>query len=340
MFKLEYKGEDYTNTYIKYSKLPQREKNKIINALLEQKINNVKMTEKNALGLCLALVDYTIEKLDIDKNKIISISFITEEEKEKYDFSDDETGAFIDNKIIYSEEVIKMFMHKNIFNLLGENAISHELAHAKQEEDINDNIVNVANYINLLTNIAILETNEKIYDDNYWELYLEVEARNIEYEIIKKFIFEHLIYMDISFAEKVSYAKNIAQECRKNKCINNNMFINKKYEFNDRYDYLIRHIIFWSSEFIRKNPKIILQFPILNVQFNPDGSEKTSEQLLYDYQNKYHGTPVENISNFLMLNCYDYVDENGDLIVDINENVYMNYSRKQRKEGIKKLISR
>lgn len=154
--------------------------------------------------------------------------------------------------------------------------IFHEMQHAVQHHNIDNGNINYLTY-NFIKENIIQEYDEEYYSANYTSLFIESDARReeilgsleflkglnpnfvniLKQDATRAYVFEtrfHPIYKDST--KKMSVGQN-----------------GTKINVSDYVGFLIH-----------SNPQILFDSPILRIEYNPDGSYKSLETLLDDFE--------------------------------------------------------
>lgn len=191
-------------------------------------------------------------------------------------------GSFSDSSKELNLSVKAIFaMENGIYNII--DTIFHEVRHAVQKKDINNNnIQNISEY-DMIKEKLIRKNNFLFYDDNYESLTAEIDAR-IEgrkkmYQYLQSLgiSVEQILEGDIFYNKetKKTYEEYLQEETDRlenpNKKFKINLFETKSLD--SIFDGLIS-----------KYPNLIKENPSLKYEYNEDGTRKSKIEMLQEYE--------------------------------------------------------
>lgn len=213
-----------------------------------------------------------------------------------------EKGIYIENKVFWGYDEIDGY-YENDTNSIWINSdlidefinaegiedkvelfktIFHEMQHAVQQYNINHDNIDYLTY-NMIKENLIEEYDNEYYESNYDTIYTESDAR--KEEIIETLTF--LKQLDEKFVEAISDKEEASYiEEASNHTIygdsNKKIKMGKKSTSIDISNYV--------GYLIQNNLRILIENPILEIEYNQDGTKKDLETLLTEFrQGKFEG---------------------------------------------------
>lgn len=184
------------------------------------------------------------------------------------------------NCIWIDDSLLEKFLNSPELSQKAElfNTMFHEMHHAVQYDNITKGKINFLTY-NFIKEDIIRQYDENFYNDNYQSIFSETDAR--KEGIIGTL--EFLNGLNPQFVEVVkspyeqSYISesenhSISQDEKKNLAIGKN---GTNIDISDYIGYLIQ-----------SNPQILVNYPILSLEYNQDGTLKSLDTLLQEFEQK------------------------------------------------------
>lgn len=312
----------------KYYELPDnfnlddniQRRNKSINAYLKGEIIDINLSK-------FLLKEQFLGKLNLGKfsTKAIVQSIIINylksmniDIKSVYFYNDEKNAGISDNnnKIIYINNKLIDDFCDNKKTLLEKirlfTTCFHEISHFIQNDSISNGKFN-NNYYNLLKEKIIFDADESFYENNYSKLVTEIDADLSSYKKTVHF-FE---YIDESIAIEIQ--KEIMNMYIETLNFCKNQIERKRYIGSENFSLNMEDII---SIIINKDISILKKYPILEIEYNFDGSKKSLiDSFVFVDKNCF-----DNISMYLNILKNLYI-ENRNLKKDTN--IIFNHSFKR-----------
>lgn len=154
----------------------------------------------------------------------------------------------------------------------------HEMQHAVQYHNIENGNINFLGY-NFVKEFVLRKYDENYYDSNYRGIFTESDARREE------------ILGSLEFLKGLnpSFVKVLRSQAEKDYIDETYLHpvygdTNKKIDIGKNGTRI--NISDYVGFLIQSNPQILTDYPILSIEYNPDGSQKSLETLLQDFQDK------------------------------------------------------
>lgn len=154
--------------------------------------------------------------------------------------------------------------------------IFHEMQHAVQHHNIDNGTINYSTY-NFIKEEIIEQYDEDYYSENYETIFMESDARREEIlgslEFLKGLnpdFIKHLRQKAINDYTLETHVHAVYRDSTKKMSVGQNP---TKINVSDYVGLLIQ-----------SNPQILFDSPILRIEYNPDGSYKSLETLLDDFE--------------------------------------------------------
>ena len=226
-------------------------------------------------------------------NSLLAEKGINIENKVFFGISEEKNGeyAYYDNYIWFNIRLLENFFdeYDHVKKIKIFEIMFHEMQHAIQYNNIEKGKIDYLTY-NYIKEEIIIEYDESFYESNYDENYMEADARKEELIGALKFLKE----INPHLADYVG--KSI-----KNKYINEmetyTIYDNSKKIFNVGQNTEKIDISLYLGYLIKCNPKILEEFPILNIEYYSDGSLKNIETLYREF-NTNKKNHVEDFADF------------------------------------------
>lgn len=167
------------------------------------------------------------------------------------------TVGLVGKNTIYFEKNSILSLKNSNFEII--NTIFHEIHHLKQRTLINNNNISYDTYLLTMEQVIVQAMKDDYYQDNYWYLYEEVDARYIAAK--ETYCYIKNICPSLANDMFVSTIKNV-QECHQAFMMLKRKVHNKIYLREELCDRIIR-----------RNPNYLKIFPLLNFFYNDDGSK-------------------------------------------------------------------
>lgn len=191
-------------------------------------------------------------------------------------------GTFIDSaKELNLSASIILAMQKGVYDII--NTIFHEVRHAVQYNDINNNTLKNISEYDMIKEQLIRKADFIFYDINYDSITAEIDAR-VEG---RKKMYQYLQSLGISIEQilegdteynkkaKMAYEEYVHEETDRLENSNKEFKVN----FSD-----VKSLDSIFDELITKHPKLIQENPILKYEYNEDGTRKSSIEMLQEYE--------------------------------------------------------
>lgn len=165
------------------------------------------------------------------------------------------------------------------------NTMFHEMHHAVQHDNIKKGKINFLTY-NFIKEDIIREYDENFYNENYQSIYSETDAR--KEEIIGTLEFLNGLNPQFVEAVKSSYEQTYISESENHSIsqdANKKLSIGKNGTNIDISDYI--------GYLIQSNPQILVDNPILSLEYNQDGTPKSLDTLLQEFEQKKSSPPAD-----------------------------------------------
>lgn len=239
--------------------------------ILNENITNNNEIEKDVLKSCItSVVSNTLKLKEIDiQNRVF------------FGESDKKDGYYIDNKknkcIWINECLVDKYLNsKDISGKLElYYTMFHEMRHAEQFNNIENNKIDYQTY-NFLKEEIVCKYDKQFYSKNYKSIFIEADARKEQILGTLEFLndlnpksIEGII--EKSKEELIKESKyNVINDSKKQMSLGNNNYI-------DVSDYV--------GKLINENPEILLENPVLKIEYSADGSRKNIEILQKEFEN-------------------------------------------------------
>lgn len=237
---------------MKNGRIPKKYYNYIIKETILGNID--KMEYEDVIKHCLVdMEDENLKKIGINN---CSIGFKSEGENLN--------GSYIDNKMVLSQTE---FENDELLQTI--NTLIHEGRHAQQEKEIHENQYDY-NLYKMLKEKIILENEMLFYNDNYFDMENEFDARI--YACMKTY--EYLLEIGLT-PEKIAEMEDSLMEKEISKNFDHNRSVKKYREEYKSINEIFLHSIYYGIS-IRKsldpnlNMDCIDKYPILQVEFEYD----------------------------------------------------------------------
>ncbi len=177
-----------------------------------------------------------------------------------------------------NENLLKTFQNstksEDRFELI--RVMFHEMQHAVQENNIDKGKIDYLTY-NFIKEIIIEEYDSRFYEDNYESIFMESDAR-IE-EILEALKFLQELNPEIANKVKNNQMKKYEQEREKYPIYKGSV---KKMSIGENKIDISSYV----GLLIRNNPQILTEYPILAVEYNADGTSKSIETMLQEFEQR------------------------------------------------------
>lgn len=172
-------------------------------------------------------------------------------------------------------------MQKGVYDII--NTIFHEVRHAVQYNDINNNTLKNISEYDMIKEQLIRKADFIFYDINYDSITAEIDAR-VEG---RKKMYQYLQSLGISIEQilegdteynkkaKMAYEEYVHEETDRLENSNKEFKVN----FSD-----VKSLDSIFDELITKHPKLIQENPILKYEYNEDGTRKSRIEMLQEYE--------------------------------------------------------
>ena len=204
--------------------------------------------------------DYILQSNNVEKQYIIYIGKLKE------------LGAIEnDEKINFLESSLFELNENDIFMI---NALFHECKHAEQHMHVQENLFphNAREYI-ITKEKIIKEIEPSFYENNYTDMFEEIEARTIGVTRGRKYL--QKIGINAKKNTKESYESQILNDVDR---YNLNRYTRLDFEHKDRN---LNEIFI---EILKKDLSILKKYPVLLYEFNENGERKSRVEVLKRYE--------------------------------------------------------
>ena len=214
-----------------------------------------------------------------------------------------------DNKIIYLNE--NTISSSTCATAL--NTVFHECHHAVQFRDFSSGSVFSYNKYLMQKDTILSEFDGKYYSSNYWNVFSEINAREVGAQKTVSYCRELNLVPSTVEKNNPCFASDLRQMQDDSK--------SEEFHYNSAENkihgdlYLNLNLIF--DPIIQNHPELLQEYPILNLEYNKDGSRKGLSEMLDNYNSKYQ-----------------------DIYKNIFKRASMFYSEDEISEFLKKLKSR
>ena len=181
-----------------------------------------------------------------------------------------------------SQEKYIMFKQSQIESLLYSKDIDifetnfHENTHANQDFDIRSSNINSFNKYLMIKEKILRAEKEEYYSENYEDIFIEIEARQKAREKLGQFIDRLPKNLRIQSLQRLVNRKlGFEPDEKEQEFIDGRRKINV---FNPSKPKEDVSIIF--DEIIRQHPEYLKEYPMLQMEYNPDGSQKSLQDLV------------------------------------------------------------
>lgn len=239
--------------------------------ILNENITDNKEIEKDVLKSCItSVVSNTLKSKEIDIGNSVF-----------FGKSDKKDGYYINNKknkcIWINECLVDEYLNsKDISGKLElYYTMFHEMRHAEQFNNIENNKFDYQTY-NFLKEEIVCKYDQNFYSKNYKSMFIEADARKEQILSTLEFLndlnpksIEGII--EKSKEELIKESKyNVINDSKKQISLGNNNYM-------DVSDYV--------GKLIDENPEILVENPILKIEYSADGSRKNIEKLKKEFEN-------------------------------------------------------
>lgn len=270
-------------------------------------INSNNITKDSAVFLIKALAERKKSKI-INSNQA-SLNIVVETDPVKYKREHKKNPIAVcrsegPNKytIIYSPRVIDYITSPhNACKLYGLAAICHELKHVNQLLTIENDTVNgiktdrtYQEYILALENMAY-NIDGDFYKDNYYSFFIEQQAIRTGYDeainVIREFAQEEFLNYLMEYQSDALQGEDELESYVKEKIYKQRNLIENNFKLDDpikvgkksfSQENRIKIVEQLAQMYIKMDPDIIEEYPVLKLAFNSDGSRKSIGQLFQD----------------------------------------------------------
>lgn len=163
------------------------------------------------------------------------------------------------------------------------NTVFHECHHAVQFKDFESGSVFSYNEYLMQKDLILSEFNSKYYSSNYWNVFCEIDAREVGARKTVAYCRELNLVPSTIEKSNPKFASDLLkmQNDSKSESMHYNSAENKIHEGS----YLNLNLIF--DPIIQRHPELLKEHPILNLEYREDGSRKSLSEILDNYHSEY-----------------------------------------------------
>lgn len=155
------------------------------------------------------------------------------------------------------------------------DTIFHEMQHAVQHNNIDNSNIDYLTY-NFIKENVIQQYDEEYYNSNYLSIFMESDAR-------KEAILGSLEFLKGLNPDFVQVLRKKATKDYTEETITHSILSDSTKKLSVRENGTPINVSDYVGFLIQSNPQILFESPILRIEYNPDGSHKSLETLLDEF---------------------------------------------------------
>ena len=163
------------------------------------------------------------------------------------------------------------------------NTVFHECHHAVQFKDFESGSVFSYNEYLMQKDLILSEFNSKYYSSNYWNVFCEIDAREVGARKTVAYCRELNLVPSTIEKSNPKFASDLLK--MQNDSKSESMHYNSAEKKIHEGSYLNLNLIF--DPIIQRHPELLKEHPILNLEYREDGSRKSLSEILDNYHSEY-----------------------------------------------------